>query len=162
MATTGKTAEQMNAERRATKARQQAVAKAKALGNIKGRTEFTIKEAIDEKVKHDKRKAYAEKRGIENGNFFLDQAIKYRVLVLKKPDSWSHEAYNGPESEYMMTGKQKHYIDPEDVEQFQREWERNCNDVIAATKRNTEHKFTWNNDWFRTGRLMMAIVKPKQ
>ena len=127
------TAEQMNAARRAAKARQQAVAKAKAAGKGTNTGEFSLSEAVKEQRLHHARKEFAEKRAKENGDKLLAEVIRLRVLKLDKPEG-------------------------DDWTQSVKFWKFNCFDVIAAAKR-SDQRFTWNRDWLETGRLLIAPNK---
>lgn len=142
-----------DAIRRATKARQQQLAKAKAAAKRDSKQgEFSISDTILAA----NRKAHAIKKGIDNGNFLLGLVIKQGAQKFDKPDV--NKDYNGPGSEYAETGKWKHYINHEDVLEWIEQWQRNCYDVIAAAKRSGE-RFVWNNDWKVTGVLLIGKEK---
>ena len=144
-----------NEIRRATKARQQQLAKAKAAGGVKN-VEFSIADTIQENRKAANRKAHAIKKGIDNGNFLLGLVVKQGAQKFGKRDV--NKDYSGPGSEYAEAGKWKHYIGHDDVLEWIEQWQRNCYDVIAAAKRSGE-RFVWNNDWKVTGVLLIGKEK---
>lgn len=136
-----KTAEQMNQERRIAKHRQQQVAKAKALGNIKGKGEFNLQDAVQERRSFECKRAFIEQRAKENGDRLMKDLLQYGVLKLDKPTLDIND-----------------YVDPFEFDKLVKHWRNNCFDVISAAKR-SDQRFTWNRDWQESGRLLIAPVK---
>lgn len=157
MAANRKSPEQMNAERRLAKARQKANARAKAAHRQEG-GEFSIAEVLKEQRQRAKRVATAIERGRQNGEYLIGLVRSNGSLVRQRPADWGPGQYNGPGSEFAETGRWKHYIEPEHVEEWQRAWLRDCRDVIAAAKAAPE-RFEWNRDWRESGTLRIGIVR---
>lgn len=120
-----KTAEQMNIERRAAKARQQANVKAKTVTKSEHKV-FNMVDTLKNIKLNARKKQQAIQNAIDNGNFLLKMAIANVCVLTYSPydDTWERNCYD------VLTAAKRH---PSRFE-WNRDWKETGKLMIALPK----------------------------